>query len=104
VKVRFVRAWQWYRVGDVITPPALLRGWLVARKFCTPVVEPPKRGYRVSRENEVEATSGEMFEIAVAADKPVRLASVTPVDIEMKDPVPADPPRQSRARRPRGDL
>ncbi len=75
MKVRFVRAWQWYKVGDVITPPAMLRGWLVGRKFCTPVVEP----------------------------KPAPPVAVI-AESEREDPVPADPPRQSRARRPRGDL
>ena len=76
MKVRFVRAWQRYRVGDVITPPALLRGWLVGRKFCTPVVET-----RLA---------------------PPVVAAAT--EAEPEDAVPADPPRQPRARRPRGDL
>jgi len=32
-KVRFKLAWQTYRVGDVITPPALFRDWLMGRGF-----------------------------------------------------------------------
>lgn len=32
--LRFVVAWQAYRVGDVITPPAGLAAWLVANGYC----------------------------------------------------------------------
>lgn len=31
--VRFKLAWQTYRVGDVITPPAALRDWLLANGY-----------------------------------------------------------------------
>lgn len=33
-QIRFVRAWQTYRVGDVIQPPGTLRQWLIASGFC----------------------------------------------------------------------
>lgn len=29
IKVRFVRGWQFYNPGDVITPPGTLREWLI---------------------------------------------------------------------------
>ena len=32
-KVKFVRAWQNYRVGDEITPNGTLRDWLVGQGF-----------------------------------------------------------------------
>ena len=32
-KVRFIVAWQRYRVGDVITPPAMHRGWLLQNGY-----------------------------------------------------------------------
>lgn len=36
-QVRFKRAWQTYRVGDIITPNGLLRDWLVGNGYCEPV-------------------------------------------------------------------
>lgn len=36
-KVKFILAWQTYRVGDVIEPNGTLRDWLLANKFVTPV-------------------------------------------------------------------
>ena len=42
VKVRFKLAWQQYRVGDVIEPPATLRGWLLSNGYAEPLKsEPP---------------------------------------------------------------
>lgn len=35
-RVRFVLAWQAYRVGDVIEPPGTLRQWLIDRGYCQP--------------------------------------------------------------------
>lgn len=40
VPVRFKLAWQNYRVGDVIVPPAMLRGWLLARGYCEALTQP----------------------------------------------------------------
>jgi hypothetical protein len=45
-QVRFKLAWQSYRVGDVISPPGVLRDWLASRGYVEPVpevaaVEPP---------------------------------------------------------------
>lgn len=36
MKVKFKLAWQNYRVGDVIEPPAMLRNWLLNNKYCVP--------------------------------------------------------------------
>lgn len=36
-EVKFKLAWQTYRVGDVITPNALLRDWLLANGYVEPV-------------------------------------------------------------------
>lgn len=33
--VRFILAWQTYRVGDVITPNGTLRDWLVGNGYAT---------------------------------------------------------------------
>ena len=44
-KVQFVLAWQTYRVGDIIDPPAMHRDWLL------------KNGY-VKAVEEVKSTSG----------------------------------------------
>lgn len=38
-KVRFVRGWQQYVPGNVIQPPAMLRGFLLDRKFVELVIE-----------------------------------------------------------------
>jgi hypothetical protein len=35
-RVRFVLAWQRYRVGEVIEPPGTLRQWLITRGYCVP--------------------------------------------------------------------
>ena len=39
-KVRFILAWQTYRVGDVITPNGTLRDWLIGNGYCKLVDEP----------------------------------------------------------------
>ena len=36
MKLKFKLAWQTYRVGDVIDPPAMLRNWLLNNKYCVP--------------------------------------------------------------------
>ena len=41
IKVRFKLAWGNYRAGDVIEPPAMLRGWLVSNGYVEPVDETP---------------------------------------------------------------
>ena len=38
-KVRFILAWQNYRVGDVIQPAGLLRDWLIGNGYCDKVLE-----------------------------------------------------------------
>lgn len=49
-KVRFKIAWQAYRVGDVIQPPATLRGWLVGNGFAELVeAESPIRPAKMAR-------------------------------------------------------
>ena len=40
-KVRFILAWQTYRVGDVITPPGTLRDWLIGNGYCKLVADEP---------------------------------------------------------------
>lgn len=51
--VQFVMAWQNYRVGEVITPPATLRDWLMDNGYVqfafdkkprARAVQPPPRG------------------------------------------------------------
>lgn len=43
-EVQFKLAWQTYRVGDRIRPPASLRDWLIAAGYADPVeVETPNR-------------------------------------------------------------
>lgn len=39
-RVRFIRPWQTYSVGNEITPSGTHRDWLVSRGYCEPVVEP----------------------------------------------------------------
>lgn len=40
-KVRFILAWQTYRVGDVITPNGTLRDWLIGNGYCKLVADEP---------------------------------------------------------------
>lgn len=40
-RVRFVRAWQAYRVGDEIEPGGVLRDWLVAQGLVEVLQAPP---------------------------------------------------------------
>lgn len=40
-KVRFVMAWQTYRVGDVIEPNGTLRDWLIRCGYVVMVDTPP---------------------------------------------------------------
>ena len=37
MKVKFVKAWQNYQVGNEIEPPGVLRQWLLANKYVEPV-------------------------------------------------------------------
>lgn len=37
-QVRFKLAWQRYRVGDVISPPGVLRDWLIQHGYCERIV------------------------------------------------------------------
>jgi len=53
-KIRFIRAWQTYRVGDVIQPPAVRRDWLIGNGYAEPVsgetaAVPPLAVSRASR-------------------------------------------------------
>lgn len=56
VEVVFKLAWQNYRVGDRITPPAMLRGWLMDRGFVdlAPALEPGLKGKAGSDERASE--------------------------------------------------
>lgn len=38
-KIRFIVAWQTYRVGDVIAPNGTLRDWLIGNGYCEKVIE-----------------------------------------------------------------
>lgn len=40
IKVKFIRAWQFYHVGDVIEPAGMLRDWLVQMKFVEVLRDP----------------------------------------------------------------
>lgn len=42
MKVRFVRAWQTYRVGQIIEPPGVLRDWLRGNGYVEIVREEPE--------------------------------------------------------------
>ncbi len=44
IRVRFVLAWQSYRVGDVIYPPGTLREWLLGNGYVTVDEEKPAVG------------------------------------------------------------
>lgn len=50
-KVRFILAWQTYRVGDVIEPTAMDRDWLLANGYVKDVneVETPGRPAKFAR-------------------------------------------------------
>lgn len=41
-KLRFKMAWGYYRVGDEITPTALLRDWLVSNGYVEIMEDAPK--------------------------------------------------------------
>jgi hypothetical protein len=49
-EVRFIVAWQTYRVGDVIRPAATLRTWLIGNGYCKDLeIEQPSRPARLAR-------------------------------------------------------
>lgn len=49
MKLKFKLAWQTYRVGDVIEPPAMLRNWLLNNKYCVPEEMQMRETVNVSR-------------------------------------------------------
>ena len=59
-KVRFVLAWQTYRVGDVIEPTAMDRDWLIANGYVKDVneVETPGRPAKFSKKAAEKLTAG----------------------------------------------
>lgn len=62
-QVRFIVPWRFHRKGDVITPPGMLRGWLVEQGFCE-IVRPT---------DDVEiATVGPTENAALRVDPPKR--------------------------------
>jgi hypothetical protein len=46
--VRFILAWQTYRVGETITPNAALRDWLIGNGYCESVTDPIARPAKLS--------------------------------------------------------
>lgn len=42
MRVRFIKGWQFYRVGQIIEPPGLLREWLLQSKYVEVVRDEPE--------------------------------------------------------------
>jgi len=42
MKVRFIKAWQLYRVGQIIEPTGVLRDWLMQCGYVEPVRDKPE--------------------------------------------------------------
>ena len=42
MRVRFIKAWQLYKVGQIIEPSALLRGWLLQCRYVEVVRDEPE--------------------------------------------------------------
>jgi hypothetical protein len=40
-KLRFIRPWQNYRVGQEITPNGTMRDWLIGNGYCEVIVDKP---------------------------------------------------------------
>lgn len=57
--VRFKLSWQTYRVGDVITPPGVLRDWLIRNGYCELLPEKPGRVRNAA--NVVKEAAGGLF-------------------------------------------
>jgi hypothetical protein len=38
-RVRIIRPWQFYRIGQLITPAGMLRQWLIEHKFAEPYTQ-----------------------------------------------------------------
>jgi len=59
-KVRFIAAWQSYRVGDIIQPNGTLRQWLIGNGYAELVeeAETPARPARFSRKAAQKVATG----------------------------------------------
>lgn len=59
-RVRFIVAWQTYKVGDEIEPPGMKRDWLINAGYCEPVkpvaVE-PEQGFETATVDPVTETT-----------------------------------------------
>lgn len=56
-RVRFIRPWQTYSVGNEITPNGTHRDWLIDHGYCEPVEEPgpePEPDAQTERDKQTE--------------------------------------------------